>query len=165
MPSVELVQQTNATKLIKKLDQTFTHQSIGEHLEHVIRTNTDRHLQGEFAGYYDLLCDYGTVEKTRSRRSLDAQMLQNIHGCINAAKAAVTDFDEDPSGWILREDIHILLQHLKYEEGERERLQKDLTEAWMRARRAQAALSGLDQMFGELYGDTWKHVEDAAKCA
>ena len=164
MPSVELVQQTNATKLIKKLDQTFTHQSIGEHLKHVIRINTDRHLQGKFAGNYDILCGYGTVEKTRSVRSLDASMLRNIHGAINTAKAAVAGFDEDPSGWILREDIHILLQHLKFEEGERERLQKDLTDAWMRARRAQAALSGLDQMFGELYGDKWKNDEDAAEC-
>ena len=91
-------------------------------------------------------------------------MLRNIHGAINTAKAAVAGFDEDPSGRILREDIHILLQHLKFEEGERERLQKDLTDAWMRARRAQAALSGLDQMFGELYGDKWKNDEDAAEC-
>jgi len=129
VPSVELVQQTNATKLIKKLDQTFTHQSIGEHLKHVIRINTVRHIPGKFAGNYDLLCDYGTLEKTRSQRSLDAKMLRHIHGAINAAKAAVADFNEDASGWILREDIHILLQHLKYEGGERERLQKDLTEA------------------------------------
>ena len=164
MPSVELVQQTNATNLIKKLDQTFTHQSIGEYLEHIIRINTDSHPQEKYAGIYAILCGYGTLEKTRSDRRLDAKMLQIVHGAINTAKAAVADFDEDPSGWILREDIHILLQHLKYEEGERERLQKDLTEAWMRARRAQVALSGLDQMFGELYGDKWKHDEDAAEC-
>jgi len=86
-------------------------------------------------------------------------MLQNIHGCINAAKAAVADFDEDPSGWILREDIPILLQHLKYDEGQEENDRVELQEAWVRARTAQEALSGLEKMFGDLFADEWKRLD------
>ena len=159
MPSVALVQQTSATKLIKQLDRSFTYQSIGIYLGTIVRINDDPGIDEKVTGNYDILCEYETGKKTRSRRNLDARMLRNIHGAISRAKAAVADFDEDPSGWILREDIHLLRQHLKYDKGQEENDRIELQEAWARARTAQEALSGLEKMFGDLFADEWKLLD------
>ena len=148
---VEVIRKTSATRLIEKLDSTFTRECIGIYLDRLVAVNNGTHPQGEFSGSLACLCEFGTSRSTVSERKNHHNMreLTRIH--INDAKEAIANFDEDPSGWILREDIHILSQHLKYEGGDKKRLQNDLEGAWMRAQSAKAALNGIEEMFRKVF--------------
>lgn len=148
---VEVIRKTSATKLIEKLDFTFTRECIGKSLNGLVSINSGSQHDGPFSGSFAALCEFGTSRSTvAAKRNYDDMCeLTDIH--ISNAKDAIAQFDEDPSGWILREDIHILSQHLKYEGGGKKRLQNDLEEAWKRAQSAKAALNGIGKMFGKVF--------------
>ena len=142
---VEVIQKTSATKLIEKLDFAFTHECIGKYLSNLAEINNGRKTDARFSGPFPLLCDpVGTRENYTS-------MLRVAKEYINEAKTAVAEFDRDPSVWILREDIEILLQHLHYKDVEKQRDQDELKEAWKRAQSAGVALIGLDEMFDDFF--------------
>ena len=153
LSTVEVIRKTSAMKLIEKLDITFTRECIGIHLNGLVGINHGTDREGEFAGSLAALCEFGTSRSTVAARNNydDMREVTQIH--IDNAKDAIAQFDEDPSGWILREDIHILSQHLKYEGGDKKRLQNDLEEAWKRAQSAKAALNGIEEMFRRVFID------------
>jgi len=148
---VEVIQKTSATKVIEKLEITFTRECIGIYLDRLVAINNGKYPQGRFSGSLAFLCESGTSRSTVAARRNYDDMRELTHIHINDAKKAIAQFDEDPSGWILREDIHVLSQYLKYEEGDKGRLQNDLEGAWKRAQSAKAALDGIENMFGKFF--------------